>query len=171
MSSLKWTSGPVELVQNRDGALELIKATPKSDAEYTFDDTALASLFANMKESKLNVRASALMLHGTDTYPDSGFPKSLEAAVVKQSTNGNEYNFQWDAAQLVQFKPKGYALRLKFHKPCLYVFSNDFTFASMKKATGGNKRAPLTFKRVNVDGEKPPATEGAPTKGPRRNAG
>lgn len=172
MSTLAWTAGPVELVSNMAGDLELIKATPKSDPKFIFDENSLASLWANILESKLHIRAAHCVLHGAETYPDSGFPIALDAAMIKTSRNGKDYNFRYDDKQLKQFKPQGFALRLKYSKPCLYVFSTDFTFASMKKGSGGGaKRPALTFNRVNVDGETTPSVEAPAKAGPRRANG
>lgn len=169
MSTLAWTAGRIELVSNMAGDLELIKAKPGSDEKYLFDENSLASLWANILESKLHMRAAHLVLHGSETYPDSGFPIALDAAIMKTSRNDKVYAFRYDDKQIRAFKPKGFALRLKYSKPCLYVFSTDFTFASMKKGSGGGaKRPALTFARVNVDGETAPTMAEAPKAGPRR---
>jgi hypothetical protein len=131
----------VELIQNAKGLLQLRTAPPNADVNMTFGESDLAALFATMAGADAQVDEGNLTLFG-DTYADgSEFPQGIPCANLKPSGWGLSYE-SW---QLAKFVPTSYALRLKFNKPQLWVFSDGFVMGGGKTA----KRAPLAIKRID----------------------
>lgn len=167
MATLRWNAGPVELVQNADGELELIKAIPTSDPNYTFGPDQLASLYATMVAQGRNAKCAHLVIYGNEKYEGSNHPAAIPAAVTKVAKKSQKpYNHAYVVAQFKGIEPKGFDLRLSFHKPCLWVYTNDFLTAR-NSGGGERRRAALTIERVNVE-KAEPAKEPAKPAGPRK---
>lgn len=143
----------VELIQNTKGLLQLRTAPPNADANMTFGESDLAALFATMAGAEAQIDEANLTLFG-DTYAEgSEFPQGIPCANLKPSGWGLSY----EAWQLAKFTPTSYAMRLKFNKPQLWVFSDTFTMSGGKSA----KRAPLAIKRIDPNAKAEPAKPAA----------
>jgi hypothetical protein len=145
--TIAWTANTVEIVlEAASGALMLQKAGDKSNPDLTFAPGEEASIFATLRDSGLPISTKALVLHGAETYEGSDFPRPIEA-LIEQA--GKNWPVAYMAEQLAakSYKPTGYALRLAFYKPQLWVFCNGFTLSNPQAP----KAAPLAIKRVDAN--------------------
>jgi hypothetical protein len=143
-----WLAFPfVQIKQNAKHGLYLTKEGATAEGSLSFGNEQLPSLFNTLAGSDINVMAEALVIYG-DAEKTGDFPQAIQCANLKE----NGYGLSYEPWQLEKVKPTGFAMRLWFRKPQLWVFTNGFAMS----AGSGRVAAVPNIKRIDANAKPEP---------------